>query len=143
MLSRNQKKRVWLSVSVFVVAAVAVTAILTVLNQNLHLYYSPSHILEAPTCRPIRVGGLVVPGSVKRDKDLNVSFVLTDGLGEVSVDYRGVLPDLFREGQGIVALGSLHNDTTLHAVQVLAKHDENYMPKEVAESLKLGEYDAP
>lgn len=143
MFSLKQKKRVALAVGVFFASAAVVMTLLSALNQNLHLYYSPSMISDAPLCRPIRVGGLVVPGSVKRGNDATVTFTLTDGVGEIDVSHTGALPDLFREGQGIVALGSLHDGTNLHAVQVLAKHDENYMPKEVAESLKLGENNAP
>jgi cytochrome c-type biogenesis protein CcmE len=107
-------------------------------RENLLYFYSPSQIAagEAPLDRAFRIGGLVAAGSVRRDPDsLAVSFVLTDTLQSVEVFYDGVLPDLFREGQGIVANGRLLADGRFEAAQVLAKHDENYMPPEVAESL--------
>ena len=102
-------------------------------------FYSPTEIINgnAPKAQSFRIGGLVVNGSVIRNtEDLKVSFVLTDTMNEVKVIYEGILPDLFREGQGIVANGKLQPDNIFVADQVLAKHDENYMPPEVAEALK-------
>ena len=93
---------------------------------------------EAPTGRTLRVGGLVVPGSIQREEgSLTIRFDLTDQSETVTVAYTGILPDLFREGQGIVAMGSLDGAGTFQADEVLAKHDENYMPPEVAEALKM------
>jgi cytochrome c-type biogenesis protein CcmE len=118
---------------------VAVGLTLYALQQNINLFYSPSQLAagEAPVGASIRVGGLVVAGSVARDPDtLRVSFDLTDNAATVSVSYEGILPDLFREGQGIIARGTVGTDGAITAQEVLAKHDENYMPPEVAESLK-------
>jgi cytochrome c-type biogenesis protein CcmE len=118
---------------------IAVSLTLYALQQNINLFYSPSEIVTgaAPHNRSIRVGGLVVQGSVKREPDsLNVEFALTDNAEQIRVRYEGILPDLFREGQGIVARGVLTPDGVVRAEEVLAKHDENYMPPEVADSLK-------
>jgi cytochrome c-type biogenesis protein CcmE len=125
---------------IFVVLGVAAaTALgLKAFQENLLYFYSPSQIVngEAPVSRSFRIGGMVVDGSVKRDPDsLKVSFVLTDTAKNVVVNYEGILPDLFREGQGIVANGQLYKSGVFVAEEVLAKHDENYMPPEVAEAL--------
>ncbi len=142
----NPVRRRRLTVVLVLVTGVgaAVGLILFALSQNINLFFSPSQIAagEAPKARSIRVGGLVVPGSVERAPgSLSVAFTLTDNRERVRVEYEGILPDLFREGQGIVALGKLHEGNTVHAEEVLAKHDENYMPPEVAESLrKSGEW---
>ena len=97
---------------------------------------------EAPVGQPIRVGGMVVDGSIERSaEDLSVRFRLTDYSGEVPVVYTGILPDLFGEGQGAVASGVLNDNGVLEATEVLAKHDENYMPPEVAEALEQSGYD--
>ena len=117
----------------------AVSLTLYALQQNINLFFSPSQISagEAPLGRTIRIGGLVVEGSVERDpKTLQVRFDLTDTQANIKVYYEGILPDLFREGQGIIARGVLVDTNTVQAEEVLAKHDENYMPPEVAESLK-------
>ena len=111
---------------------------LTAMSENMLYFYSPTQIRagEAPAGNILRVGGLVVDGSVKRiPGSLEVEFGLTDSAKSVTVTYSGILPDLFREGQGIVARGTLTNDGTLVAEEVLAKHDENYMPPEVAEAI--------
>jgi cytochrome c-type biogenesis protein CcmE len=112
---------------------------LTAFQDNLLYYYPPSDIAagKAPADRVFRIGGMVVDDSVKRDVgSLEVRFVLTDYAHNVTVSYSGVLPDLFREGQGVIARGRLGPDGTFIAQEVLAKHDENYMPPEVAESLR-------
>lgn len=109
------------------------------LTENINLFYNPSQIAqgEAPQGATIRAGGMVREGSVERAEDsLTVKFVLTDYASDVQVAYTGILPDLFREGQGIVALGKLDANNMLIAEEVLAKHDENYMPPEVAEALE-------
>ncbi len=116
----------------------AVTLALSALNENINLFYSPTQVAsgEAPESTTFRLGGMVVEGSVKRgDEDLNVSFDLTDTAKTITVNYNGILPDLFREGQGIVTTGSLNNGQFV-AQQVLAKHDETYMPPEVSAALK-------
>ena len=118
--------------------------IMMALQENINHFYSPSEILEgkAPKNHSFRIGGLVVTGSVKRDTEsLKINFDLTDGAKNFTVHYEGILPDLFREGQGIVATGVLKNNVFV-ADEVLAKHDENYMPPEVADALKkAGKYD--
>ena len=120
--------------------AVATALALTAIGENMLYFYSPSQIAagEAPRSVDVRVGGLVVAGSIERqDNGLDVRFDVTDTAATVRVTYTGILPDLFREGQGIVALGKIGDDGVFRAREVLAKHDENYMPPEVAEALKL------
>lgn len=122
--------------------ALATILALTAISENIMYFYSPSQIKSggAPADATIRVGGLVVDGSVTRKGDgLTVAFDLTDTVEQVSVRYTGILPDLFREGQGIVAIGKLNSDNVVIADEVLAKHDENYMPPEVAEALKIAQ----
>ena len=124
-----------------VVAGVAAATglVIAAMGENMLYFYSPSQIRagEAPSGPSIRVGGLVVDGSVQRGQGLEISFSLTDGAETVDVSYAGILPDLFREGQGIVASGVLESGTRLRAEEVLAKHDENYMPPEVAEAMEM------
>jgi len=115
------------------------TFLLRAMNENILFYYSPSQVAagEPPEGRRFRVGGLVVNGSVDRAPgNLEVHFVLTDNAKTVPVVYSGILPDLFREGQGIIAHGEMTQDGSFRADEVLAKHDENYMPPEVEDSLK-------
>ncbi len=124
---------------------VAVALILAAFNKNLMYFYSPSEVArgEAPGNRAFRLGGMVVKGSVQRNaQDLTVRFAVTDFAQQRTVTYKGILPDLFREGQGIVAIGQLDNDGVFVASEVLAKHDENYMPPEVAQALKDGKAQA-
>lgn len=127
-------------VAVGVVAlGVAATLILSAFEKNLVFFFSPSQVAanEAPQGRAFRIGGLVAPGSIKRQADgVSVQFVVTDTAKDVAVVYRGLLPDLFREGKGVVAQGRVGADGVFHASEVLAKHDENYMPPEAAEALK-------
>ena len=120
--------------------AVATTLVISAIGENMLYFFSPTQVKagEAPQGRTLRVGGLVVPGSIRRSNgSLTVSFDLTDQAQTITVRYTGILPDLFREGQGIVAMGSLDDAGTFLAEDVLAKHDENYMPPEVAEALEL------
>lgn len=124
---------------------VAVALILAAFEQNLMYFYSPSEVArgEAPGNRAFRLGGMVVKGSIQRDpQDLTVRFAVTDFAQQRTVTYKGILPDLFREGQGIVAIGQLDGDGVFVASEVLAKHDENYMPPEVAQALKDGKAQA-
>jgi|TARA_B100000949_G_scaffold103973_1_gene92465 cytochrome c-type biogenesis protein CcmE len=119
--------------------SVALGLALLALRENINLFFSPTQVKagEAPQQASFRLGGMVVEGSVRRpDADLSVEFVLTDTVEQVTVTYKGILPDLFREGQGIVTQGMLNNNGIFEAKQVLAKHDENYMPPEVADALK-------
>ena len=145
----NAKRKQRLIVVLFIVfgAAIAVGLAAYALRENINLFYSPTQIAdgEAPEEVRIRAGGMVVDGSVKRDPDsLKVQFAVTDYQSQVVIEYTGILPDLFREGQGIVAQGSLNSDGILIATEVLAKHDENYMPPEVAEALeKAGKMPMP
>ena len=119
--------------------AAATGLVIAAMGENMLYFYSPSQIRagEAPSGPSIRIGGLVVEGSVQRGQGTEVSFSLTDGAATVDVSYAGILPDLFREGQGIVASGVLDAGDTLRAEEVLAKHDENYMPPEVAEAMEI------
>ena len=138
----NPIRRTRLTIIAFVVAGSAATAALVLLgmSENINLFYPPDQVVsgEAPLEARIRAGGMVKDGSVKRSQsDLDVMFVLTDYQGsEFTVRYNGILPDLFREGQGIVAQGKINQQGIFVAQEVLAKHDENYMPPEVAEALK-------
>jgi cytochrome c-type biogenesis protein CcmE len=112
---------------------------LSALGSGVAFFLAPADIAKAPHDRSFRLGGLVQAGSVTRGDEAGepeARFRVTDGKGTVTVTYRGILPDLFREGQGIVALGTLAPDGTFTAQEVLAKHDETYMPKEVVEALK-------
>lgn len=127
-----------------IVAGVALAATLAfiAIGENMLYFFSPTQVKngEAPRERTLRVGGLVVPGSVMRERgSLTVQFDLTDNRESLTVRYTGILPDLFREGQGIVATGALGPGGTFVAEEVLAKHDEKYMPPEVAEALELAE----
>lgn len=122
-------------------AAVAVFLILAAFQKNLLYFYTPSQIATgaAPHGYAFRVGGMVEQGSLQRAADgLTVGFTLTDGAQQVRVNYKGILPDLFREGQGIIAIGKLGESGDFVASEVLAKHDENYMPPEVAASMQAG-----
>ena len=119
--------------------ALAVTLALQAFQENLLFFYSPSQVLagEAPRDHTFRIGGMVRTGSIQRSNDsLEVRFDVTDTAKNLPVVYTGILPDLFREGQGIVAQGKLGADGTFVASEVLAKHDENYMPPEAAEAIK-------
>lgn len=137
----RRKKRLALVLSLVVGVATALSFILYALSNNVDLFYTPSQMLEGDT-KPqvgqrLRVGGMVVEDSVRRDATtLEVEFLVTDTGPTVKVLYRGILPDLFREGQGIVAQGVLLQPDVLQASEVLAKHDEEYMPPELAEAMK-------
>ncbi|HQD66595.1 MAG TPA: cytochrome c maturation protein CcmE [Casimicrobium huifangae] len=132
-----KQKRLALILGGLGVIAVAVALVLTAFNQNLVFFFTPSQIVakEAPVGRTFRLGGMVEAGSVKRD-GVNVQFKVTDTAQVVPVAYSGILPDLFREGKGVVAQGSLGDDGVFRAKEVLAKHDENYMPPEAASAVE-------
>ena len=141
-----RKKRILMVCAILVGISISAILILTAFEKNLMYFYSPTEIIngDAPKTRSFRIGGLVVTDSVIRNSDdLKVSFILTDTINEVKVIYEGILPDLFREGQGIVANGKLQSDNIFIAEQVLAKHDENYMPPEVAEALEAAGAQTP
>ena len=119
--------------------AVAAALVFSALERNLVFFFTPSQVAakEAPTGRAFRIGGLVEVGSVKRQPDgRTVQFVVTDTAQRIPVLYKGLLPDLFREGKGVVTQGTLDGDGVFHATEVLAKHDENYMPVEAADAVK-------
>ncbi len=125
-------------------SSVAIGLVIYAMRGNINLFYPPAEVVagKAPVGRPIRVGGMVVKGSVQRAADsLQVNFQLTDFQASVPVVYTGILPDLFGEGQGAVASGMLNDEGVLEATEILAKHDENYMPPEVADALKNSGYD--
>ncbi|PKO64769.1 MAG: cytochrome c maturation protein CcmE [Betaproteobacteria bacterium HGW-Betaproteobacteria-17] len=130
-----------LALIVLVVAAlgVAVALVLNAFNSNLVFFFSPTQVAngEAPTTRAFRIGGLVEEGSIRREADgLTTRFVVTDTAKSMPVTYTGILPDLFKEGKGVVAEGRLGADGLFAATQVLAKHDENYMPPEAASAIE-------
>lgn len=134
-----KRKRLWLVLGSVAVLGCAATLVLTALSDNIVFFYSPTQIAEKqiPPERRFRMGGLVEAGSVTKSPDGQVTrFKVTDTNKTVDVVYRGLLPDLFREGQGVVAEGSLGSDGIFAAREILAKHDENYMPPEVAKALK-------
>jgi cytochrome c-type biogenesis protein CcmE len=122
--------------------AVAVALVLNAFQGNIVFFFSPSQIAakEAPLDKTFRVGGMVEKGSLKRQSDgLTVTFIVTDTARSIPVTYTGILPDLFKEGKGVVAQGKLGPDGAFHASEVLAKHDENYMPPEAAHALSKAE----
>ena len=137
-MRRRQQRMLFAGV---VFAGVAAAAALAVrgLGENMLFFFSPSQFAagEVPAGQNVRVGGLVVQGSVVRGTGLDVRFALSDGAEDIVVHYEGILPDLFREGQGIVARGRLIENGGFAADEVLAKHDENYMPPEVAQALEI------
>jgi cytochrome c-type biogenesis protein CcmE len=138
-MTPKRRNRIVLIVLVLAGVGIAAGFALNAFNENLMFFYQPSQVIagEAPAGRLIRVGGLVTTGSVERQSDgLTVKFDITDNAETITVQYTGILPDLFREGQGIVAHGRLQQDQLFIADEVLAKHDENYMPPEVADALK-------
>ena len=133
-----RKKRLITVVLILAGMGLATALILTAFEKNLMYFYSPSDVIagEAPAGRKFRIGGLVVNGSIQRIPDsLAVRFTITDTAHEVTIVYDGILPDLFKEGQGIVAHGRSREDGIFEAAEVLAKHDENYMPPEVASAI--------
>ncbi|MBF0326674.1 MAG: cytochrome c maturation protein CcmE [Alphaproteobacteria bacterium] len=134
----RKRRRLYFVVLGLLAVGTAAALVLSALRQDIVFFFSPSEIVEAkvPTeGRRIRLGGLVEQGSVVKD-GASVKFRVTDGAHVVPVVYAGLLPDLFREGQGVVTEGKMGKDGVFQAAEVLAKHDENYMPKEVADSLK-------
>jgi cytochrome c-type biogenesis protein CcmE len=137
-MNKKQKNRLFLILFIASVGIAIISLITYALRQNISLYYTPTQLSnrEAPLNRIIRVGGMVAQHTLMQHADkLDVEFAITDYSHRVIVHYHGVLPDLFREGQGIVVKGKLNDWHTMEAIEVLAKHDENYMPKEVKDSL--------
>lgn len=145
-MNARRKQRLFAVSSALILLTGAIGIMLYTLNDAIDVFYTPSEIHEGKdktgvmpfVGQRLRIGGLVVPGSVNRDSEtLTVSFDLMDLGPKVTVQYAGILPDLFREGQGIVATGTLKNATLIVAHEVLAKHDEEYMPPELAEKLGI------
>jgi len=144
VITINQKHKKRLAIVLLMVVGIGTTVTLAVIafNENMLYFFSPTQVMagEAPMDRVIRVGGMVTKGSVERaSNSLHVKFSITDYAHTIPVEYIGILPDLFREGQGIVAIGQMQEGNTFLADEVLAKHDENYMPPEVADALKKAE----
>ena len=134
-----RKQRLLIVLGAFAGVALAVGLLLYAISENINLFYTPQQVVsgEAPVGQRMRVGGLVVDGTVRRDAEsLKVQFDITDGAGSFTVYYHGILPDLFREGQGVVANGTLLSQDRFEATEVLAKHDETYMPPEVQDALQ-------
>ncbi|PKH24472.1 cytochrome c maturation protein CcmE [Enterobacterales bacterium CwR94] len=144
-MNSRRKNRLLVVLVLLLGFGVATSLVMYALRANIDLFYTPGEILYGkgenklmpePGQR-LRVGGVVMPGSVKRDpQSLQVSFTLYDGRGTVSVNYTGILPDLFREGQGVVAQGTFEKGNLIAAQEVLAKHDEKYTPPEIKEAMK-------
>ena len=136
---KPKRRRLYFVVAGMVLLGAAAGLTLYAMNDTLVFFYSPSELLakQIPPGRTLRIGGLVETGSVARDADgATVHFRVTDTAKTVAVVYKGILPDLFREGQGVVAEGTMSPDGVFVAAEVLAKHDEKYMPKEVVDALK-------
>jgi cytochrome c-type biogenesis protein CcmE len=140
-MTPRQKRLAWILVGVALVAA-AVGLVLFALKNNVSLYFTPTQVYnkEAPQARNFRIGGMVEEGSVQRQKDgLSVHFKITDTANAMEVEYKGILPDLFKEGKGVVAQGKLNEHNVFVAEEVLAKHDENYMPPEAMDAIQKAE----
>lgn len=139
-----RRKRLAIVGGVVVALAAATALVLNAFQSNLVFFFSPTQVAagEAPSARTFRLGGLVREGSVQKD-GVQVRFVVTDTARDIPVRYDGLLPDLFKEGKGVVAQGQLGTDGVFVAREVLAKHDENYMPPEAAEALKRAQGDQP
>ena len=139
-----RKQRLYLVLFIVLFSSAAAGLVMYALSGNINLFFPPAEVARgmAPVGQPIRVGGMAVENSVVRSDDsLAVAFELTDYEANVTVVYEGILPDLFGEGQGAVAAGRLDEQGVLRATEVLAKHDENYMPPEVAHALEQSGYD--
>ena len=136
-MTRKQRRLILIGGSLGVLAF-AVALILGSLRESIVFFNSPTDIADnkAPPGKRVRLGGMVKMGSLERGDNLQVRFAVTDGNKDIPVDYRGIVPDLFREGQGVIAEGHIEPDGTFKAETVLAKHDENYMPREIVETLK-------
>ena len=130
-----RKQRLYALIAILLGSLLATWLVVSALSENMNLFYSPTEMKEANINQDvlIRAGGMVKPGSIIKSKEsLNVSFVVTDYQNELVINYQGILPDLFAENAGVVVRGNLGSDGNFNAIEVLAKHDENYMPPEVA-----------
>lgn len=138
ILNDVRKRRLIFLLILLFCSSLIVALVLYALRQNIHLFYTPSQAIigEAPLHQRIRMGGMVKENTLEHGDNLQVRFMVTDLKEKITVEYRGILPDLFKEGQGVVATGQLRQKTLFVADEILAKHDENYMPPEVAHILK-------
>ena len=137
-----RKQRLYALIAVLIGSLLATWLVVSALSENMNLFYSPSEILGVDIDENvlIRAGGMVKQGSIEKSKDsLNVRFTVTDYQNELIINYEGILPDLFDENAGVVVRGNLKTDGTFEAIEVLAKHDENYMPPEVAKLIEVKE----
>jgi cytochrome c-type biogenesis protein CcmE len=137
-MKARHKRFMWVAIGLAVIA-IAVTLVLRAFNSNMVFFITPTEVAEnkAPKDRTFRLGGMVTAGSLQRQPDgLTVNFMVTDMAKTIPVTFTGILPDLFKEGKGVVAQGKLGPDGVFRAAEVLAKHDENYMPPEAAEALR-------
>lgn len=134
----RKKRRLILIASAVAALSLAMSLVLVALRDNIVFFYDPSELAQKPpeAGQRLRIGGLVKQGSLVRESSQTVHFAVTDTKQEIEVTYSGILPDLFREGQGVVAEGALGQDKLFHADSILAKHDERYMPRDVADALK-------
>ncbi len=138
MINNHKKRRIIFVGSIFLISLLALFFIITNFRENIVFFYSPSELQNVKNIqRSIKIGGMVVEGSIKKIDALNTNFIVTDFQKELLVHYSGILPDLFRDNQGVVALGLLNEDRSeFSSHELLIKHDEKYMPPEVAKSLK-------
>ena len=137
-----RKQRLYALIAVLIGSLLATWLVVSALSENMNLFYSPSEILGVDIDENviIRAGGMVKQGSIEKSKDsLNIRFTVTDYQNELIINYEGILPDLFDENAGVVVRGNLKTDGTFKAIEVLAKHDENYMPPEVAKLIETKE----
>ena len=137
-----RKQRLYALIAVLIGSLLATWLVVSALSENMNLFYSPSEILKADIDENvlIRAGGMVKQGSIEKSNDsLNVRFTVTDYQNELIINYEGILPDLFDENAGVVVRGNLKTDGSFKAIEVLAKHDENYMPPEVAKLIEAKE----
>jgi cytochrome c-type biogenesis protein CcmE len=137
-MSRKKQRRLWFVLALVIASAGGAALVIAALKDNVLYFYSPSDLKSRSVNAGVdfHLGGLVKPGSLTRGPGAQVHFVVTDGRAQVPVTYSGVLPDLFREGQGVVAAGALETNGMFDANEVLAKHDERYMPPDVVDALK-------
>lgn len=144
-MKRRHKTLIWIALGAVVLGGGTVLGAVA-MKKTVSFFYSPKDVLVTPPKlnRNVRLGGLVMTGSIKHTGDGVIDFVVTDNVANINVSYKGIVPDLFREGQGVIAEGKFTDNNNFKADRILAKHDENYVPKEVADSLKKsGEWRGP
>lgn len=135
--SAAARRALWIVLTIIIAVGAATGLVLKALDENISFYKTPSEVMTAEPGQRLRIGGLVLAGSVQHDPDgVTIHFKVTDNKTDIPVTYRGIVPDLFRDGQGVVAEGTLNSDNVFVADTLLARHDENYMPPEVAKALE-------